>query len=146
MTEIIVEAPDLVAFGGELGHDVVWDQLERWGDASPEEHELFRSRFEFVATDAHTDGDLYQGTTLMQVIRRKSDGRLFGWSYWQGGGKHGESFRESNGDDFADELPEIQYDWDTHDWASDDPTPDWYVFQPVERHDLPAYRFTKESA
>lgn len=145
MTSEIIDTPNLIAFSNELGHDIVWDNLD-YGDSTADEREMFTTLYELVVHGAQTDGDLYQGSTLMVVIRRRADGREFGFSYWQGGGKYGEAFPETNGDEFADELPEIQYDWDSHDWKTDPEVPRWYVFQPVERHSLPAYRFAKESA
>lgn len=145
MTSEIIDKPDLIAFSNDLGHDVVWDSLGSWGDSTSAEQEMFDTLYEVVDRDAHTDGDLGQGTTLMIVIRRRADGREFGYSFWQGGGKHGEAFKDANGDEFAEQLPEIQYDWDSHDWKTDPPVPRWYVFQPVERHSIPAYRFAKDS-
>jgi hypothetical protein len=75
----------------------------------------------------------------MRVIRRKADGKLFGFAFWQGGGKYGEAMIEHNGDDHG--FPS-KYDWE--DGVDKDEL--WYVFRPVELAPLPAYKFTEPTA
>lgn len=141
MSEYIADQPDKVAFRNNLGHDVAWGDLE-YGDAEPDQIEEFKAGFELVKNGSddefHTDGDLYQGSTLMRVIRRKVDGKLFGFAFWQGGGKYGEANIEHNGDDHG--FPS-KYDWE--DGVDEDEV--WYVFRPVELAPLPAYRFADEA-
>lgn len=138
----IVDMPEKVALKNGIGKDVVWSNLD-YGDESTEaERDAFLSAFEVVKDEKHkrdwfhTDGDLYQGTNKMIVIRRKSDGKLFGFSYWEGGGKYGEAMVEANGDDH--DLPTT---WDKDDYTTID---EWYVFLPVVEEPLPAYRFASE--
>lgn len=137
MTGYIVDKGDKVAFRDALGHDVAWNSLD-YPDATKEQVAQFSAAFEYVGDEWHTDGDLYQGSTLMRVIRRKADGKLFGFAYWQGGGKYGEADIEHNGDDHG--FPS-KYDWE--DGVDQDEV--WYVFQPVELAPLPAYRFIEEA-
>lgn len=136
----IIDQPDRVAFRDDLGHDVAWGDL-KYGDADPEQIEAFNAAYELVKNGSddefHTDGDLYQGTTLMRVIRRKSDGRLFGFSFWQGGGNYGEANIEPNGDDHG-----FPGKYDFQDGVDEDEV--WYVFRPVELAPLPAYKFADE--
>lgn len=135
----IIDQPDKVAFLNELGSAIAWGSVH---DAYSEEAEamrdLFDAAYEYVKNGDddwfHTDGDLYQGSTLMRVIRRKSDGKLFGFSYWQGGGKYGEAMIEANGEDH--DLPG-KYDWE--DGVDEDEV--WYVFRPVTATTIPAYEF-----
>ncbi len=81
------------------------------------------------------DNDFYQGLNMITVIKRKSDGELFGYSWWDDISKHGESFIQSNGDEFGLECDtDIEgFDWDT-DYVS------YYVFEPVEPFSILAYR------
>jgi hypothetical protein len=141
MSEYIVDAPDKIAFRDELGHDIAWDSLGSWGDATEDQHEAFNASYEILKNgsdaDWHTDGDLYQGSTLMRVIRRKSDDKLFGFAFWQGGGKYGEADIEPNGDENG--FPS-KYDWED----DVDENEEWYVFLPVELAPLPAYRFISD--
>lgn len=129
----IVDTGDKIALRDELGHDVAWDDLE-YGDATTADVADFKEAYELISGEFHTDGDLYQGSTLMRVIRRKADGKLFGFAFWQGGGKYGEADIEANGDDHG--FPG-KYDW--QDGVDKDEV--WYVFRPVKLAPLPAYKF-----
>ena len=135
-----IDQPDRIAFRDDIGHDVAWGDLE-WGDATEDQRQSFHAAYEFVKNGDdswfHTDGDLYQGSTLMRVIRRKADGKLFGFSYWDGGGKYGEAMIEHNGDDHG-----FPSKYDFQDGVDEDEA--WYVFRPVELAPLPAYKFTDE--
>ena len=135
----IVERPELIAFRDELGSSVCWGNvLDDYSAELRKLKEVFVSAgYKYVknGTDDwwHTDGDLYQGSTLMRIIRNK-DGKLFGFAYWQGGGKHGEADFDHNGDDYGFES---KYDW--QDGVEDDEV--WYVFRPVVEKPIPAYVF-----
>lgn len=133
----IIDKGDLIAFRDDLGHDVAWDSLG-YPDATPEAVAEFNDAFEYVrngySAQWHTDGDTYQGSTFMRVIRRKADGKLFGFSYWEGGGKYGEALIEHNGDDHG-----FPSKYDFQDGVDEDEV--WYVFRPVELAPLPAYKF-----
>jgi hypothetical protein len=136
---LIVDAPDKVAFRDGLGHDLAWGYAE---DATAEQMAAFHAAYEQVKNGDddyfHTDGGLYQGTTLMRVIRRISDGKLFGYAHWQGGGKYGEAFVEHNGDDHG--FPS-RYNWE--DGVEEDEL--WWVFLPVVSKPLPAYVFEADA-
>ena len=137
MNDYIVDQPDKIAFRDELGHDVAWGDLE-YGDATTADIADFKEAYELISEDFHTDGDLYQGSTLMRVIRRRSDDKLFGFGFWQGGGKYGEANIEPNGDDHG--FPG-KYDW--QDGVANDEV--WYVVRPVKLAPIPAYRFKDEA-
>lgn len=133
----IVDTDNKVALKNGIGHDVAWGNLDYPDEATPAEVEAFKSAFEVVKWGTHdyfhTDGDLYQGSTLMRVIRRRTDGKLFGFPYWSGGGKHGEDIIEPNGDE-ENGFPG-EYDWE--DGVDEDEV--WYVFLPVKYEPVPAY-------
>jgi len=138
MNDYIVDTGDKIALRDDLGHDVAWGDLE-YGDATTADIADFKEAYELLGDEFHTDGDLYQGSTLMRVIRRKSDDKLFGFEFWQGGGKYGEAFIEANGDDHG--FPG-KYDWE--DGVEKDEV--WYVFRPIELAPLPAYKFIETEA
>lgn len=143
MNAYIVDQEDKVAFLNDLGLSAAWGSAaDSYGECSEEERAAFQAAYEYVKNGSedwwHTDGDLYQGSTLMRVIRRKADGKLFGFSYWQGGGKHGEASIENNGDYHG--FPN-KYDWE--DGVDEDEV--WYVFTPVVPATIPAYKFADEA-
>lgn len=80
-----------------------------------------------------------RGEERISVIKRNSDGALFGFEYFSSGGKHGEDYAESNGYDHQDKLMEHGVDLDDE----DDEQYGWFVFTPVEPHAIPTYRFTE---
>lgn len=133
MSEHWQEIDGNIGFLNELGNDIVWGQID-YGDAPEEVRAAWATKFEDLGDGHHTDGDTYQGTTFMAVIKRKSDGALFGFDYWEGGGKHGERNIESNGDELG--FP-TEYDWQ----EGVDVDQVWYVFRPIVDHTIPAYKF-----
>jgi len=138
MTESIINTETKIAFKNAIGHDVAW--ADEYGESTEEDRKAFHADFEFVKWGSdnyfHTDGDIYQGSTLMRVIRRKSDGKLFGFAYWEGGGKYGETDIEPNGDEHG--FPS-RYDWE--DDVAEGEEESWYVFLPVKSASIPAYVF-----
>ncbi len=92
----IVVEENRVILRGDLGGEVVANVTYSGTDNIEAFEALFESVGEFPGDP---DEDYYQGMTFTQVIRRKSDGRLFGYSYWQGGGKYGEALIEPNGEE-----------------------------------------------
>lgn len=136
MNGFIVDQPDKIAFRDELGHDVAWGDLE-YGDATTADKCDFKEAYELLEDPYHTDGDTYQGSTFMRVIRRKADGKMFGFQYWEGGGKYGEAMIEPNGDDHG--FPS-KYDWE--DGVDKDEL--WYVFLPVVEVPIPAYQYVTQ--
>lgn len=135
----ILNEPDRVAFEGGLGHDLIWGDLSEWGESTAEDREAFGRDFEYLGCGHHTDGDTYQGTTFMAVVKRKADGKLFGFDYWEGGGKHGERY--------VDEGSTSDHEMNVYSADYEETLEEWRVFLPIEPHFIPAYRFvTKENA
>ncbi len=137
MSELFLEIDGNIGFLNDVGNDIVWGQVG-YGDAPDEVWADWKAEFEELGDGHHTDGDIYQGSTLMTVIRRKSDGALFGFAYWESGGKHGERWPEANGDELG--FP-TEYDWE--EGVTEDRV--WWVFQPVVEHTIPAYKFAEKS-
>lgn len=81
------------------------------------------------------DDNFYEGLDMITVIQRLSDGKLFGYSWWSDNSKHGESYAESNGDEFGleDDINDPDFDFD-RDHVS------YFVFEPVEVYSIAAYR------
>lgn len=132
----ILNEPDRVGFRGEPGEEVAQGRLDGWYEnVSEQEQEEFKAsfneQFEFPGKQfmANPQEDYYQGIEFMTVIRRKSDGRLFGFQYWEDISKHGESYIEPNGDKHG-----FEYDLESEDEE------DWYVFTPVEPFTITGYK------
>ena len=80
----------------------------------------------------------YQGIEVMAVIKRKSDGRLFGFQYWTPIAKYSETEIEPNGEEVG--LPfEVP---DGFDW-NNDYYPSAYVWLPIEPFTITGYKITK---
>ena len=95
--------PEKIVLAESFGGHVALGAPGQWrydDDYIPEVLESFLAEFEQVRAPhgeflGNPDEDFYQGHTYTTVYRRKSDGKLFGISYWQGGGKYGEPYYES---------------------------------------------------
>lgn len=124
----VVDEGERVVVYDDLATDVVYDLLDY--SETPDQAAKFLELFELVKPRgywmANPNEDFYQGIAVMALIRRKSDGRLFGYEYWTPISKHGEPFVESNGDKhgFDYDIP-AGFDWDN------DYLPNPYVFLPV---------------
>ena len=105
----------------EEGDEVDFEKLK-------ETYANFREQYELLGYKFLGDPkeDFYQGHKYTTVYKRISDGALFGFTYWQGGGKYGEAWIEPNGDDFG-------IGWD-------DPRGSAYVFLPVEPFTITGYK------
>jgi hypothetical protein len=90
--------------------------------------------YDYVGKFLEND-DFYQGLNMITLIRRKSDNALFGYSWWDDISKHGESYIESNGDNYGLECDTSadDFDWDT-DYVS------YFVWEPVEEYPIKAYK------
>jgi hypothetical protein len=102
----------------------------RYSD-QPEKALAFLELFDVDETTyiADTEG-FYQGMTFCTVIIRKSDGRKFGYEYWQPVAKHdADAYYEPNGDEHGFESYTDKY-------AT-------WVWLPVEEHVIPGYRVVK---
>jgi hypothetical protein len=73
--------------------------------------------------------DYYQGMTFATVYRRKSDDKLFGFSYWEPVSKHGEAYFDANSEEF--DITDANYDT--------------YVFTEIEPFIVQGYRPLKAS-
>jgi hypothetical protein len=105
--------------------------------------EQFKSLFEIVngpggiwlAKESYS-----QGVNVMSVIKRKDDGRLFGYQYWTAISKHAEAHYEPNGDDHG-----FEYDDDleptTDEDGNEDDLNEVYVWLPIEPFTITGYRF-----
>lgn len=131
----ITNEPDRIIFHNEelaeeVIHDIAWEQTPGIDDFN----ELFEP---FGGRDLLCSEDYYQGLNKVCVIRRKSDGRLFGFEYFDDISKHGETWIEANGHD-------VLGDPDDPEWYNDDNYEEPYVFLPVEPFEIQAYRVIKE--
>lgn len=99
------------------------------------------SEFEkFEANDPSiwlADTDFYQGAHVMDIIKRKSDGKLFGFQYWTPISKHGEPYIGENLTENLDIFPEFDLADDFNDWDNLD---HGYVYFPVEEFFIKGYR------
>lgn len=125
----ITDNGDQIIMGRELAHEIIFDMLD-YPTSDPAGVEEFKASYDSMVPEAgyhHADPneDYYQGINVMAVIRRKSDGALFGFPYWTPIAKHADPYIEGNGDKF-------DRDWDD------------YVFVPVEPFTITGYK-TKEN-
>jgi hypothetical protein len=150
--------PDRVILRGDLAEDVIWhpdinsDNLDHWYyDAPIEAVAAVLADFDILQPPHGANGafladtDFYQGVNAMRVLRRKSDGRLFGYKYWDTAGNDSwEPDNSGNGDDHpGTNLPEPDTNAPGFDWDRDWP-PQTYVFLPVEPYTITGYRFPKD--
>lgn len=125
----IVNEPDRVILRGELATDVIYDVI--WSH-TPHSAE-FQAEFEIVSGNHLGDPkeDYYQGVTWTALIKRKSDGRLFGFHYWEPVSKHSEAYFESNAEEHGIET-EHDEDYNTIGGRV-------YVFAPVREFTVTGY-------
>lgn len=151
--------PDRVILRGKLateviigGDDMAATDPEHWyHDVAHEVAAPFLAEFDIPSPPHGCNGawlentDFYQGINAMRVIRRKADGRMFGYCYWDtAGNDNWESDPHSNGDDHPGaNLPEPDTDVPGFDWDTVWP-PSTYVFLPVEPYVITGYRFPEE--
>lgn len=110
-------------------YDLIYEMSEYNTDRAGREYDMVG---QFLADD-----DFYQGLNMVTVIRRRSDGKQFGYFWWNDISKHGESFVEPNGDEYGLEgYCEADGDWNT--FVS------FYVWEPVEEYSIKAYRSSNE--
>lgn len=110
MTESIINEPDRVVLTGEWASEVLYDVTY----SGTENLEKFNEQFETVHGDfpANPDEDYYQGMLFMSLIRRKSDGRLFGYERWEMLAKYDDAPQaEPNGWDYGFETDDDVYVW-----------------------------------
>lgn len=141
-TEPLVIEIDRVIMEGDWAKDVIYD-LNTDDLEFVEVRNLFEELFE-ILPGRHM-GDLaesfYQDVLFMRVIRRKSDGRLFGYPYWEPVAKYVDWIYEIDPDDAepnGDEngLPIVYVDDGTY--ANIERGPFW-VWKPVKVGSRPVY-------
>lgn len=130
---------DRVIVFDDLGESVVLDEFSDIEDGIKANWD---ANFELVGDNfLQPDEDFYQGLNFLTVIKRKSDGRLFGYERWEPVAKNAETYLDANGDQHGFENWEIPdgFNWD------DDYFPTVYVFLPVEPVMLPGFKFSEVS-
>ncbi|KQO98407.1 hypothetical protein [Leifsonia sp. Leaf264] len=135
---LIVE-DDRVVICDKLAVEVINEMLEY--SEIPEAAAGFLELFDVVKPTgyflADPNADFYQGLDVMAVIRRKSDGRLFGFKYWTSIAKYPDTSIDPNGEDHG-----FEFDFDSaanHDWEKDH-IASVYVFLPVEPFTITGYK------
>ena len=132
-----VNEPNRVIIYDELAKDVIY----AWLDPTkyPESGQQFLDEFEFIKPVgyflAEPNEDFYQGINVMAVIKRKADGKLFGYEYWTSVSKYGEAMIESNGEKhgFDFDIPP-NFDW------NNDYYPGVFVWLPIEPFTITGYK------
>lgn len=111
----------------QSNYDLLHEMLEVNTDINGEKYKM--------VTQTLADDDYYQGLNMTSVIQRLSDGKLFGYEYFEDISKHGETWINSNGSEFDyDGDSELDEDGISEVWYS------YYVFQPVEKWVYEGYR------
>jgi hypothetical protein len=90
--------PDRVILRGGVGSHAVYG----WTEDDDPGYKSFVEQFEIVEGPGGTwlaAEDYYQGLSCTAVIRRKADGRLFGYPYWDDISKHGTKQIDTNGEE-----------------------------------------------
>ena len=96
----ITDKGDVIAFtegADEDGDGIMFEFiLGETYQLSDEQKAEFNASYEFVDVAIDEDADFYQGLLKIAVIRRKSDGKEFGFSFFDDISKHGETYIEMN--------------------------------------------------
>ncbi len=130
---------DRVIIYDEFGEEVAYNDLDiNYAEGEDKEELLaFLEIFEVVTNGNGTNEFLSsetssygEGLEVMSIIRRKSDGRLFGYEHWSNGGY---SSIEPNGDEHN-----IAHE------GSDDDYSEAYVWLPVEPFTVTGYKFPEK--
>ena len=91
------------------GAEEYWDDYEITAEDAQEWRD-FKAEFDVVTSDALLNDDFYRGTNHMFVIKRKSDGELFGMTYYYNNNKYKISyFTEKSDGEFYELLPVRQF-------------------------------------
>lgn len=134
-----VEGGEFIVVRGKLPDAVMmYSDFSLQGDYAVEGAAEFMADFEIFAEDALGDpkDSFYQVITFTTVYRRKSDGKLFGCSYF--GSPGNDMYEYSN--EGMNPYEELGVEWD---WESDEPLP--LVLLPVREFHRVGYEtvFTK---
>lgn len=114
---------DRVLLYDEFAREVILDVLSAYTEEGKKTLKEFQDQFEIVGVEfpGNPKEDYYQGMDFTSVIKRKSDGRLFGFTYWKPIAKYSDYDLESNGYDFGFEDEDV------------------YVFLPVREFSVQGY-------
>lgn len=140
-----VSEPNRLVVYDDLGSAAVNRWLAFGDDEYAEAAKELLELFEVIEPHGHfmadPNEDFYQGIEVMSVLKRKSDGRLFGYKYWTPISKHGESSVEPNGEDngLEFEVPD-GFNW------NEDYYPSAYVWLPIEPFTITGYKITETNA
>jgi hypothetical protein len=134
MSAAIVNEPGRVVMEGEWVEEIVLDIAWPGTDHIEELNDLFE-----IVKGSHQAGtDYYQGMDFMGLIRRKSDGRLFGYPYWSSPGNDGmETQLDANGENHGFEN---EFNADFTEYIRG---PFW-VWLPVETFEITGYRLVTD--
>lgn len=136
MSDAFVSEQDRVIIYGDLARCVIHGWPEDAED--PDDTKAFNAAFDVFNNRIMADPNesFYQGIEFMAVIERKSDGRRFGFQYWEDISKHGEAYIESNGSDYGIEYRVTNYgDYEPG-----------YVFLPVEEFMVIGYKIAEKES
>lgn len=125
MSDAIINEPDRVVLVGEWGLEIIYYVTYSGTENLAE----FLSEFEIVTGNFMADPgeDFYQGVLFMSLIRRLSDGKLFGYERWENVAKY-------------NDADEAQPNGDEHGFESESETPYW-VWLPVKPFTITGYEF-----
>lgn len=131
----VIETDRIIMYG-DWAEGVIFDVL--YGENADLESD-FHEHFEIVNEPSYVmadpDEDFYQGVSFMSIIKRKSDGRLFGYEYWQPVAKHdSDAIVEENGDELGLQ-PE---------YVDEDHYCPIYVWRPIEPFTITGYRLVPQ--
>lgn len=136
----LVSEPGRVLMRGLLSTEVIYGVTTKSTPGIDQFNELFEV-VEGPGGKWLAKTDYYQGLTVTAVIRRRTDGRLFGYEFWDDISNNGEAEIESNGGKhgFGD-YTDYRDEWClTHDGETDDLN-EVYVWLPVEAFTMLGYR------
>lgn len=132
MSDAIINEPDRVVLVGEWGSEIIYDVTY----SGTENLSEFLSEFEIVKGDfmADPDEDFYQGVLFMSLIRRLSDGKLFGFPVWKMVAKYNDADEaQPNGEEHG-----FESEWDENDEYVKGP---YWVWRPVKPFTITGYEF-----
>lgn len=132
MSEPLTIEPDRIIMRGEWVEEIIFNVA--WSET--ENIDEFNAAFEIDPHDYLAAEGYYQGCDFTRVIRRRSDGRTFGYSYWSSPGNDAyESTSDPNGEDHGFEVS-----WDNE--ADEAIGGEVYVWLPAEPFVIVGYRTT----
>lgn len=136
---LVIEPDRVIMVGEEWPSEIVCGVQGSWTENIEEFNEAFETFGKGKEFLARPKEDFYQGATFMTVIRRKSDGRLFGYERWDAIGKNASSDAEpeANGDKHG-----LESEWN-EDFTECVAGPYW-VWLPVEPFTVTGYKFLEK--